>query len=103
MATTEQVGGNVTVIIANISQPEPLPRSNPDMPPITINPERLGGSPTIAGTRMPVVTLIDYLSAGHTVEEFAAEFEIELGDIEAVLMKIRDALEAGFLAERTDR
>ena len=31
-------------------------------PPITINPERLGGTPTIYGTRLPVITLIDYLN-----------------------------------------
>ncbi len=75
-----------------------------DKPPITRNPERMSGAPTIAGTRLPVTTLIDYLADGYTVEEFLDDFEgaVTADQVEAVLMKIRDALEEGWLAEDVD-
>ncbi len=81
------------------SQSEPK-----DKAPITRNPERMSGAPTIAGTRLPVTTLIDYLSDGYTIAEFLDDFEgaVTAEQVEAVLMKIRDALEEGWLAEDVD-
>jgi len=81
------------------SQPEHESR-----PPITRNPERMSGAPTIASTRLPVTTLIDYLSDGYTVAEFLDDFEgaVTAEQVEAVLMKIRDALGEGWLAEDID-
>lgn len=38
------------------------------------DPETLGGVPVFAGTRVPVKTLIDYLSAGHSLERFLEGF-----------------------------
>ncbi len=38
------------------------------------DPEILGGTPVFAGTRVPVKTLIDYLTAGHSLERFLAGF-----------------------------
>jgi uncharacterized protein (DUF433 family) len=43
-------------------------------PLITTSPERLGGTPVFAGTRVPVQTLIDYLEAGDSLETFLDEF-----------------------------
>lgn len=43
-------------------------------PLITSSPERLGGTPVFAGTRVPVQTLIDYLEAGHPLDQFLEEF-----------------------------
>lgn len=43
-------------------------------PPITSNPDRLGGTPVFAGTRVPVRSLIDYLEAGHPLDHFLEEF-----------------------------
>lgn len=43
-------------------------------PPITINPERMGGAPVIGIQRIPVVSLIDHLMGGYTVEEFLDSF-----------------------------
>lgn len=43
-------------------------------PLITTSPDRLGGTPVFAGTRVPVQTLIDYLEAGDSLDVFLAEF-----------------------------
>jgi uncharacterized protein (DUF433 family) len=43
-------------------------------PLITTSPHRLGGTPVFAGTRVPVQTLIDYLEAGHPLDQFLEEF-----------------------------
>jgi uncharacterized protein (DUF433 family) len=43
-------------------------------PLITSSPERLGGTPVFAGTRVPVQALIDYLEAGHPLDHFLDEF-----------------------------
>jgi uncharacterized protein (DUF433 family) len=34
----------------------------------------LGGTPVFAGTRVPIETLIDYLKAGDSLEQFLADF-----------------------------
>jgi uncharacterized protein (DUF433 family) len=38
------------------------------------DPEILGGTPVFVGTRVPVRTLLDYLSAGDSLEEFLDHF-----------------------------
>lgn len=43
-------------------------------PLITASPDRLGGTPVFAGTRVPVKSLIDYLEAGHPLDHFVEEF-----------------------------
>ena len=43
-------------------------------PLITSSPDRLGGTPVFAGTRVPVLSLIDYLEAGHPLDHFLDEF-----------------------------
>jgi len=45
--------------------PEPL---------ITASPERLSGTPLLAGTRVPVQTLIEYLEAGDPLDDFLKDF-----------------------------
>lgn len=34
----------------------------------------MGGTPVFAGTRVPIETLIDYLKAGETIDEFLKGF-----------------------------
>jgi uncharacterized protein (DUF433 family) len=34
----------------------------------------MGGTPVFAGTRVPVQTLLDYLEAGDSIDEFLAGF-----------------------------
>lgn len=41
---------------------------------IVADPEILGGTPCFRGTRVPVDSLIDYLEAGDTLDEFLDNF-----------------------------
>ncbi len=102
--TGEQVAPNTFVTVLNIPQPEPKPRTNPHLSAITINPERCGGTPTIAGTRMPVAALLDHLSEGYTIKGFLDAYGGGLteGDCEAVLEQIKEALEDGLIGTRID-
>lgn len=38
------------------------------------NPDVMGGTPVFCGTRVPVRTLLDYLEAGESIDEFLAGF-----------------------------
>ena len=78
----------------------PLPAARP---PITTNPEKLGGTPTIAGTRLPVTALLDHLVRGYNLDQFLEEFDgVTRAQLEAVLLKIKETLATGWLAERVD-
>lgn len=62
-------------------------------PLITSSQERLGGAPVFAGTRVPVQTLIDYLEAGHPLDEFLDEFpSVSRAHAVAVLELAKQAL-----------
>ncbi|MBI3068867.1 MAG: DUF433 domain-containing protein [Betaproteobacteria bacterium] len=41
---------------------------------ITSSPDVMGGTPVFAGTRVPVQTLLDYLEAGETIDDFLTGF-----------------------------
>jgi uncharacterized protein (DUF433 family) len=41
---------------------------------VTISKEIMGGTPVFAGTRVPIQTLIDYLVAGDSIEDFLEGF-----------------------------
>ena len=41
---------------------------------IVSNPEIMGGTPVLAGTRVPFQTLLDYLESGAPLEEFLEDF-----------------------------
>ena len=43
-------------------------------PLITSSPGIMGGTPVFAGTRVPVQTLIEYLEAGETIDDFLDGF-----------------------------
>jgi uncharacterized protein (DUF433 family) len=43
-------------------------------PVICRDPEVMGGAPVFRGTRVPVQTLIDYLGAGDSIDEFLEGF-----------------------------
>jgi uncharacterized protein (DUF433 family) len=38
------------------------------------DPEIMGGTPVFVGTRVPLQTLLDYLEAGHPLDEFLEDF-----------------------------
>ncbi|MDQ3009973.1 MAG: DUF433 domain-containing protein [Acidobacteriota bacterium] len=77
--------------------------ASPSAPPITINPERLGGTPVIGTYRLPVSRLIDYFAAGYTLDEFLDEYDgTDRATVLAALERIKQALDDGWLAERVD-
>jgi len=41
---------------------------------ISCRPDVMGGAPVFRGTRVPVQTLLDYLEAGDSIDEFLAGF-----------------------------
>ena len=43
-------------------------------PVVSSTPEIMGGTPVFPGTRVPVQTLLDYLEAGDTIEDFLEGF-----------------------------
>lgn len=43
-------------------------------PLITVSPNRLEDTPVFAGSRVPVKTLVDYLEAGDTLDDFLVDF-----------------------------
>ena len=42
--------------------------------PVTRSKDRAWGAPVFRGTRVPIVTLFDYLEAGETLDEFLRQF-----------------------------
>lgn len=45
-----------------------------DQPIISASPEIMSGTPVFAGTRVPVQTLLDYLKAGESIDDFLDGF-----------------------------
>ena len=41
---------------------------------ISVSPEIMGGTPVFTGTRVPVQTLLDYLKAGESIDDFLDGF-----------------------------
>ena len=41
---------------------------------MAIDPEIMSGAPCFAGTRVPVMTLFDYLGGGHPLADFLEDF-----------------------------
>ncbi len=53
---------------------------------ITINPEVCNGKPTIRGMRITVETILQYLSAGDSIEEILVAYSfLEKKDIQAAI------------------
>ena len=45
-----------------------------EAPAVVVDPEILGGTPVIAGTRVPVRVLFEHLEAGDSLDAFLADF-----------------------------
>lgn len=72
-------------------------------PAITVNSDRLGGTPVIGLSRVPVATLLDYVASGDTLDDFLRDFPtVERDKAVAALDAIKDALEEGLIGERID-
>ena len=42
--------------------------------PIWIDPGRVSGTPCFTGSRVPIVSLFDWLSSGHSIEDYLRNF-----------------------------
>jgi uncharacterized protein (DUF433 family) len=59
---------------------------SPLYPYVWVDPERMSGQPCFRGTRVPVVTMFDYLEGGHPLAEFLAHFpSVKKEQAEAVI------------------
>ena len=62
---------------------------------ISCDPEVMGGTPVFSGTRVPVQTLLDYLEAGDSIDEFLAGFpSVSRQQVIAFLEQAKDRLVA---------
>ena len=62
-------------------------------PPISTAPDILGGTPVCTGTRVPVQTLLDYLKAGETIDDFLEGFpSVSRDQVIAFLEMAKDRL-----------
>lgn len=102
ISTHEQVPAKTPGVLAMGENGVRLDSLEEGVPAITINPERMGGTPVIGIERLPVEYLIGYLAKGGTVDEFVDEFSADREKVLAVLQLIREALADGWLAERID-
>ena len=58
---------------------------------LTCSPDVMGGAPVFAGTRVPVQTLLDYLEAGESIDDFLEGFpSATRAQIVAFLEQARD-------------
>jgi uncharacterized protein (DUF433 family) len=64
-----------------------------NQPVISGDPEVMGGAPVFAGTRVPVQTLLDYLQAGETIDDFLQGFpSVTPTQVIAFLQEAKDRL-----------
>ena len=62
---------------------------------VQVDPEILGGTPVFRGTRVPVKNLLDYLTAGDTLDQFLDDFPtVKRDQAVAALELARDLLTA---------
>ena len=60
---------------------------------VSRSPEVMGGAPVFCGTRVPVQTLLDYLEAGDTIDEFLEGFpSVTRKQVIAFLEEAKDRL-----------
>jgi uncharacterized protein (DUF433 family) len=62
-------------------------------PVICRDPEVMGGAPVFCGTRVPVQTLLDYLEAGESIDQFLEGFpSVTRAQVIAFLEQAKDRL-----------
>jgi uncharacterized protein (DUF433 family) len=60
---------------------------------IARNPDVMGGTPVFRGTRVPVQTLLDYLEAGESIDDFLKGFpSVTRAQVVAFLEQAKDRL-----------
>jgi uncharacterized protein (DUF433 family) len=62
---------------------------------ISCSPDVMGGTPVFSGTRVPVQTLLDYLEAGESIDDFLEGFpSVSREQVIAFLEQAKDRLVA---------
>jgi uncharacterized protein (DUF433 family) len=62
-------------------------------PIISCDPEVMGGTPVFSGTRVPIQTLLDYLEAGESIDQFLQGFpSVKRDQVIAFLEDAKDRL-----------
>jgi uncharacterized protein (DUF433 family) len=62
-------------------------------PVVSRDPEVMGGAPVFYGTRVPVQTLLDYLEAGESIDQFLEGFpSVTREQVVAFLEQAKDRL-----------
>jgi len=65
-------------------------------PVVHSDPEVMGGTPVFVGTRVPLVTLFDYLAVGQALSDFLEDFPTVMrGQAVTALEQAKEALLAG--------
>ena len=60
---------------------------------ISSSPDVMGGTPVFSGTRVPVQTLLDYLEAGESIDDFLGGFpSVSREQVIAFLEQAKDRL-----------
>ena len=60
---------------------------------ISCDPEVMGGTPVFSGTRVPIQTLLDYLEAGESIDQFLQGFpSVKRDQVIAFLEDAKDRL-----------
>ncbi len=63
---------------------------------ISISPDIMGGTPVFKGTRVPIQTLLDYLEAGESIDDFLEGFPtVTREQIIAFLEEAKEQMVAG--------
>jgi uncharacterized protein (DUF433 family) len=64
-----------------------------EQPVIARSPEVMGGTPVFYGTRVPIQTLLDYLEAAETIDDFLEGFpSVTRAQVVAFLEQAKDRL-----------
>ncbi|HKY85967.1 MAG TPA: DUF433 domain-containing protein [Pseudorhodoplanes sp.] len=64
-----------------------------NQPIVSRTPDVMGGTPVFAGTRVPVQTLLDYLEAGESIDDFLQGFPaVTREQVIAFLEQAKDSL-----------
>jgi len=66
---------------------------------ISSSPEVMGGTPVFAGTRVPVQTLLDYLKAGESIDDFLDGFPTVTREQVIVLLEEAEKQIIGMVAQ----
>ena len=74
-ASSQQGETETRTLPSDYWEGELVPPSDPRAATISVNPERMSGTPCFVGTRVPIKNLWDYLEASNTLEEFLEDFE----------------------------